>query len=714
MKNQNDILKIQTQRKRKQRTIKTKLLIGMVALAASISILSGAVSAIILYNNVNSNMKSSMSASATAYSHTVHNAINAYRLGIETVAKNTEITDERIDLSVRQAKMAEFAKQYGFESISISDDSGKTSDGTDISDCDFYKKAEDGATYVSSTLVSKTDSKVTVYVATKFNNGTSYAGIVYGALSSDQVSSLIDDVSIGKSGYGYIVDKTGKIIADKSRANVNNMVNYIDKSKKDSSYSEVAGLTKLMAAGKTGGQTCNINGSSKYISYLPISGSDGWSIAVVANVSEMMGSMTASLGITGVLVIIFIMLSCVISSKIANPIVKPIVGLVQRIESLAEGDLHTEVSLVKTNDEVQTLSIAFGSTIHSLNNYIGEISNVLGSMSKGDFTVQITQDYKGDFVAIKTALNTIVTSLQSVFLDINESADQVTCGAEQVASSAQALSQGATEQASTIEQLSASIEEIANQVKQSAANASSANQLAEKATKEIDNGNEHMKQMVAAMEEISESSNEISEIIKTIQNIAFQTNILALNAAVEAARAGQAGKGFAVVADEVRNLAGKSAEAAKNTTELIENSIHAVEKGRKIAEETANSLNAIIAGTQQTGELIRRISDSANEQTLSINQVTVGVEQISGVVQTNSAAAEENAATSEELSDQAQLLKENLSYIELEKAEEKVQTVSSKFSSSEEKQTEEPIDEPASEPEIVKAADEQAKESATV
>ncbi len=673
MKNVNRILKIQTSKKRKQKTIKTKLLIGMVALAAGISILSGGISSIILYNNADSSMKSSMSASAKAYSHTVQNALNAYRLGIETVAKNTEITDERIDLSVRQAKMAEFAKQYGFETISISDENGKTSDGTDISECDFYKNAEDGVTYVSSTLISKTDSKVTVYVATKFNNGTSYSGIVYGALSSDQISGLIDDVSIGKSGYGYIVDKTGKIIADKSRANVNNMVNYMDKSKKDSSLSDVAGLTKLMTAGKTGGQICNMNGSSKYISYLPISGSDGWSIAVVANVSEMMGSMTVSLAITGVLIIIFIILSCVISSKIADPIVNPIVGLVRRIESLAEGDLHTEVPFIQTNDEVQALSEAFGSTVYSLNNYIGEISNVLGSMSKGDFTVEITQDYKGDFVAIKTALNEIVASLHGMFSDINQSADLVACGAGQMADSAQALSQGAAEQASTIEQLSASIEEIANHVKQSSANASSADQLAAEAAKEIDNGNEHMEQMIAAMEEISKSSNEIGEIIKTIQNIAFQTNILALNAAVEAARAGQAGKGFAVVADEVRNLAGRSAEAAENTTALIENSIHAVEKGRKIADETAKALHAIVLGTQQTTELIRQISNSADEQASSINQVTAGVEQISSVVQTNSATAEQNAATSEELSEQAQLLKENLARIELEKSEKHMQ-----------------------------------------
>lgn len=419
----------------------------------------------------------------------------------------------------------------------------------------------------------------------------------------------------------------------------------------------------------------------------------------LANNSKDTGSTDTAITITVALTIVFIVLSCIVSVKIADSIVNPIIALVQRIESLADGDLHTRVPAVKAKGEVQTLSTAFADTINLLNGYISEISRILGNMSKGDFTVTITQDYKGDFVAIKTALNTIVTSLHTMFVDINKSADEVANGANQVSSGAQALSQGATEQASTIEQLSASIQEIADQVKQSAANASSANQFAAQSTQEVDNGNEHMKQMIAAMDEISESSKQIGAIIKAIQNIAFQTNILALNAAVEAARAGEAGKGFAVVADEVRNLAGKSAEAAKNTTALIENSIRAVEKGQRIADETAKSLNAIIAGTQQTSELIRQISESANEQATSINQVTLGVEQISGVVQTNSATAEQSAATSEELSGQAQLLKQNLAHLKLTKTEEKAQAARTlKFYEQANKKAEAKAIEPAAKP----------------
>jgi methyl-accepting chemotaxis protein len=345
---------------------------------------------------------------------------------------------------------------------------------------------------------------------------------------------------------------------------------------------------------------------------------------------------------------------------------------VKRIEGLSEGDLHSEVPQVNTNDEIGVLSRSFSSTVHTLNGYVGEISSVLKSLEDGDCTVETEQDYKGDFVEVKNALNAIVSNLNTMISNINMSAEQVATGAEQVSSASQALSQGATEQASSIEELSASLTEIASKVNNNASNAALANQLSLKASSEVVHGNEQMQQMVKAMADISNTSSEIGKIIKTIEDIAFQTNILALNAAVEAARAGAAGKGFAVVADEVRNLASKSAEAAKNTTALIENSLKAVENGTRIADETAKSLNVIIETSKKTSNLIGEISTASNDQATSINQVTQGVDQISAVVQTNSATSEESAATSEELSGQAQMLKNTLSVYKLKKSNPEV------------------------------------------
>ncbi|MEG2088308.1 MAG: methyl-accepting chemotaxis protein, partial [Angelakisella sp.] len=259
------------------------------------------------------------------------------------------------------------------------------------------------------------------------------------------------------------------------------------------------------------------------------------------------------------------------------------------------------------------------------------------------------------------SIQQINSSLGSTLSQINNAAEQVASGSGQVASGAQALSQGATEQASSVEELSATITEIAGQVRQNAENTKNANEQAAIVKGEIENGDKQMRALAAAMQDINNSSGEIAKIIKTIEDIAFQTNILALNAAVEAARAGAAGKGFAVVADEVRNLASKSSEAAKNTTVLISHSIEAVGNGTRMADSTAGALDRITTGAAKISALVAQIAAASGEQAVSIAQVNEGVSQISDVVQNNSATAEESAAASEELSGQAGMMKELIS-----------------------------------------------------
>ncbi len=655
----------------KKKSIKHTLLFGMVSLAVAVSVLCGASTGFILYSNSQNNMSTRVKASSIAYNHYVEQAINIYKIKVEAIAQNPQITDMSLPLEKRKEILSGLAKKYGFLDVMVADSKGKTTNNTDISDREYFKRSLAGVTYVSSTVVRKTDSSTVLMVSTKA--GGYYNGIIVAVLSSDTFSQMIDDVSIGKSGYGFIVDKEGKVVAHKDRKNVTDFVNYIDKAKEDKSYRGAASVIQNMTSGKIDSQTVTINGIKQCIGYSQIPETDGWSIGVSATVDEMMSGFTSSVYLTIILIILFIILSCFIAFKIANPIAKPIVGLVRRIEMLAEGDLHSEVPVIRNKDEIGILSQAFSNTINTLNNYVGEISSILGSLSDGDCTVETQQEYKGDFIEIKTALNSIVSNLNRMFTNINQSADQVASGADQVSCAAQALSQGATEQASAIEELSASITEIAGQVNQNATNSATANKLSLEGVAEVTRGNEHMKQMMDAMEEISDSSKQIGKIIKTIEDIAFQTNILALNAAVEAARAGTAGKGFAVVADEVRNLASKSAEAAKNTTVLIEGSIKAVENGTRIASETAESLNAIIASSEKTTDLIGQISIASNGQATSINQVTLGVDQISAVVQTNSATSEESAATSEELSGQAQELKNTLAFLKLKNGSSSVQ-----------------------------------------
>lgn len=387
--------------------------------------------------------------------------------------------------------------------------------------------------------------------------------------------------------------------------------------------------------------------------------------------NEVSDKLTAQ-AMTGIICMVIIMISATIAAVIvavltARGISRPVKACADRLVLLSEGDLHTPVPKVISNDETGIMLHALETTTSFITGLINEIGRVLGEVANGNLNINATADFKGDFNDLKIHMEQIVTSLNDTMMQINQSSEQVSGGADQVSSGAQALSQGTTEQASSIQELAASISEISQQVKSNAENAKVAGTQASEAGDEVTISNEKMQQLIAAMSQISNSSKEIGKVIKTIEDIAFQTNILALNAAVEAARAGAAGKGFAVVADEVRNLATKSSEAAKGTTVLIEGAITAVDNGTKLVDETAKSLLVVVDKTIEVSSTVNKISIASSEQAQSIGQVTVGVDQISSVVQTNSATAEESAAASEELSGQATILKELVGKFNLKK-----------------------------------------------
>ena len=373
---------------------------------------------------------------------------------------------------------------------------------------------------------------------------------------------------------------------------------------------------------------------------------------------------------TTIIIIAIGVVAIIISNILAIYITKHILKGIKDVENAAiemsKGNFDVDIKY-QSRDELGMLADSMRTLSTNTNAVISDIDNILSEVADGDLGVDTADEsmYVGSFKGILNSVRSFTGKMNDTMSQINVAADQVSSGSDQVACGATALSQGATEQASSVEELSATITVISDMVSDNAKSAVAASNKTNEAGAEMAAASGKMEELVTAMREISDFSDETKKIIKTIEDIAFQTNILSLNAAIEAARAGAAGKGFAVVADEVRNLAAKSAEAAQNTTVLIESTVAAIDKGSTLVDEVAVKMGQVAEAAGEVAQINSVISDASREAAESIRQVTVGVDQISAVVQTNSATAEESAAASEELSGQANMLKELIGYFRL-------------------------------------------------
>ena len=416
------------------------------------------------------------------------------------------------------------------------------------------------------------------------------------------------------------------------------------------SAEQVAGYMNI-----TDVETVSENGRNHIVTATPILGTD-WTAVVACDAKEFLGNAFFAVLIMIITTAISFVVGALVISKFVKRIIVPLNAINGKILDMEQGKLSGDAIEVHTGDELETLADAVNSMAAYTNTIIKDIEAVSAKLAAEDLTAEPAADYIGDYAPIKSALYGIINSTSDVIRQIEASSKLVSDGSSKMSDNSTTLSQAATEQAATVEELNASIVEISSNISANADSAGKAKVLADDCMKIVDEGNVKMTDMLHAMEEINETSSQIANIIKTIEDISFQTNILSLNASIEAARAGEAGKGFAVVAGEVGQLAGKTAEAAKNTTALIKTSLTAVENGTVMANETAKMLSKIVSETDDTAKVIDKIAAASQEQADSVKQILVGMDQISTSVQMTSGSSAECAASAEELSGQAKVL----------------------------------------------------------
>lgn len=621
-------------------------------------IILGVCSVVAIYSSGMTAARTNMEEMINMSSARVEWELRAYSNIATGLGSINRMSDPDISADAKRDILNEWAARYGLERCNVIDAEGNGIDGNTYSDRAYYQAAMQGKPYFSEPLVSKVTGKLTIIIAAPLYRNNVPVGCVYVVPNEEFLNDIMRDISVSDNSVAYMLDSSGKLIAYHDIEAVKNSLN---NSENGEESSVVLKDNDKMTNGEIGCDVYGFNGKQHFLAYHPVENTNGWSLGIMAPQSDFMEATNTSILAVIIIAVLIMTSSVVISLFLGKSIGKPIKLCTQRISGLSRGDLSSPVPDVKAKDETGILAQATAATVHKLNSIINDVGRILGEMAGGNFSVntrECSTFYAGDFTKIIEHMDEIKAKLSKTLSDIDIASDQVLTGAEQVATAAQDISQGTTEQASSVEELAATLRIVSNQVSETSDNCIKAKDRVTESAAFVNEAIEEMKHLSTAMNHINSTSDQIGNIIKTIEDIAFQTNILALNAAVEAARAGEAGKGFAVVAEEVRNLASKSADAAKDTTELIEQSMEAVNEGMSKASATSAALQSVGTKAAAAEEIVGKIADASRTQSESLEQVDSGIEQISTVVQSNAATSEESAASAEQLSSQANMLKD--------------------------------------------------------
>ena len=644
--------------------IGTKLIGGICILLA---VVCGGM-AILSYNAASKSLKKTIEEALPAFAadgaKIVAARLDTYRTGIEALANLQRM--KSMDWSTQREPLESAVAKYGYLQCGVATPDGALhlNDGSEMSIADrpYFKQALEKKTVFSDVVLHKVLNKPIMTLASPIlADDGKVAGVVVAILDAVWLSEITDGIKYGASGYSYIIDGKGALIAHANREFVKTSRNFLEEGKTNPDFRLLSNMFERMVKKESGFDEYFFSGSFRFFGYAPIPNSD-WSIAVGAVKDTVFADIYAMRHLFGIFSVLFVGFGVLFAVFFARSISKPIVAAVNQLDTVAtQGDISKDVpeTYLQRGDEIGQLAKA----IQTLVGFQRKEQAAAGNMADGNWAIDVAIRSEQDTMG--KAMQTLVDKINQALSQVRTSVDEVTSGSGQIADASQSLSQGATETAASLEEISASATEIGQQAKANAETATQANQLAASAKSSAETGANRMNALNSSMAAITDSSAQIAKIIKTIDDIAFQTNILALNAAVEAARAGRHGKGFAVVAEEVRSLAARSAKAARETADLIEGSKNRVDEGNRIAKETAEALSEIVGGIVKVGDLVGEMAAASNEQAQGIAQISQGLSQIDQVTQQNTATAEETAAASEELSGQADELRALISQFKL-------------------------------------------------
>ncbi|MBR1862608.1 MAG: HAMP domain-containing protein [Ruminococcus sp.] len=654
------------------KTIRVKLMLVMLSVAFVIIVVLNFVSIRAIDDTAEETLMNSARPLAMQSSNNFNITIWQYMQNLSQNARSSEFSDTTQDkerLDILATGFSDNVKKY--ISFSVYNPNATVKYTTDEKKATIVKKTDIdnalslGSGYVTDLTERKDDENSEKrYFSILQSVQVEGKKLIAGAnIDADIFTDILDSSATGTNGYGFLVAGDGTVLLHSSTKKLTNGLNLISRGEEDSKAKPMGDAVKNITEKADTSGTFNDDGEKYIYGSSKTEYFDG-TLVYIMNIDDFNGNgdkaMRYIVIIGGIMMLATLVVSIIYSTRIS----KPITSATKRIRQLAQGNLSAPVDVWYSKDELGVLTSSLEETIVCLRQYINLITVALTQISDGNLCHRMEGTFKGDFQQIKNSFNEILENLSDTFASINTAAEQVNTGAVQVSNSAQSVSQGSTQQASAIEELSVTLKDVAVQVEQNAQDAKNAYHIVEHNTESIGRCNEDMTNMLSAINAIHTSSAEISKIIKVIDEIAFQTNILALNAAVEAAREGS--KGFGVVADEVRRLASRSADAAKQTASLIENSSAAVSRGTDIAEQTAASLKSIVESSNEIQGLVRNISEKSETQTVAIAQINTGLDQISDVVSANTASSVGTASASEELSSQSLILKNMIARFRLD------------------------------------------------